>query len=214
MNEVRALICDMDGVLADTEPLFYLATCDALAPRVLTEDEYALFIGTRGLDEWLSATYDLPSDFLEVPVAPAYYEAITRGLPAFAGAVALLETAHARGLAVAVASTSSHTSIDLTLGAAGLRDYFPLVVSASDVAHGKPAPDIYLYTARLLGVPPESCIAIEDSLHGIVSASAAGMRVVQSRQAAFVTPPHPSAHAVIKTLEAFKRGWLDGEALG
>lgn len=214
MIEVRALICDMDGVLADTEPLFYAATRDAMAPRPFTEEEYGRFIGTHGLGEWLAATYGFAPDFLHIRVLPAYYNAIARGLPALAGAAALLEAAHARGLAVAVASTSSHASIDLTLRAAGLRHHFPLVVSASDVARGKPAPDIYLHTARLLGVPPEACIAIEDSVHGIIAASTAGMRVVQSRQATFVPPPHPSAHAVIATLEAFDHAWLDGEEVG
>lgn len=214
MATVRALICDMDGVLADTEPLFYVATRDAIAPHPLSEEEYARFIGTHGLDGWLTATYGLPPDFLDVRVMPAYYEAIARGLPALAGATALLDAARARGLAVAVASTSSHDSIDRTLRAAGLRDYFPLVVSASDVERGKPAPDIYLHTARLLDVPPEACLVIEDSVHGIIAASTAGMWVVQSRQATFVPPPHPSAHAVIESLEAFRHAWLDGEALG
>ena len=213
-HAVRALICDMDGVLADTEPLFYAATRDAIAPHPFTEADYARFIGTGGLEEWLTATYGLPPDLLHTRVMPAYHDAIDRGLPAMAGAAALLEAAHARGLAVAVASTSSHTSIDLTLRAAGLRHHFPLVVSASDVARGKPAPDIYLHTARLLGVPPAACLVVEDSVHGIIAAAAAGMRVVQSRQATFVPPPHPSAHAVIESLEAFRHGWLDGESLG
>ncbi len=214
MATVRALICDMDGVLADTEPLFYIATRDAIAPHALTEEVYARFIGTHGLDEWLTTTYGLAPDLLYTRVMPAYYEAIARGLPALAGATALLDAARARGLAVAVASTSSHDSIDRTLRAAGLREYFPVVVSATDVERGKPAPDIYLHTARLLDVPPEACLVIEDSVHGIIAASTAGMRVVQSRQATFVPPPHPSAHAVIETLEAFKHGWLDGEEIG
>ncbi len=211
---VRALIFDMDGVLADTEPLFYAATRDAMHPQPFSEEEYAQFIGTHGLEEWLTTTYGFAADFLTTRIAPAYYEALARGLPALEGAEALLEAAHARGLPVAVASTSSHDSIERTLSAAGLRHHFPLVVSASDVARGKPAPDIYLHTARLLDVPPDACIAIEDSVHGIVAAASAGMWVVQSRQATFVPPPHPSAHAVIEGLHAFNLGWLDGEALG
>ena len=214
MAEVRALIFDMDGVLADTEPIFYAATRDSIAPHPFTEAEYEQFIGTHGLEAWLTATYGFAPDFLRTRIMPVYYDAIARGLPALPGAAALIEAARARNLAVAVASTSSHDSIERTLRAAGLRGYFPLVVSASDVARGKPAPDIYLHTARLLGVAPEACIAIEDSVHGIVAASTAGMRVVQSRQATFVPPPHPSAHVVIETLEAFKHSWLDGGALG
>lgn len=214
MSKVRALIFDMDGVLADTEPLFYIATRDAMAPHPFTEAEYERFIGTHGLDEWLTATYGFAPDFLRTRIMPAYHDALARGLPALPGAAALLEAARARDIALAVASTSSHDSIERTLRAAGLRDYFPLVVSASDVARGKPAPDIYLHTAHLLGVPPDACIAVEDSVHGIVAAATAGMRVIQSRQATFVPPPHPSAHAVIQTLEAFNHAWLDGNDLG
>lgn len=212
-HTVRALIFDMDGVLADTEPMFYAATRDAMAPHAFTEAEYVRFIGTHGLEEWLTATYGFAHDFLHTRIVPAYHNAIGRGLPALAGAAELLEAAHARGLHVAIASTSSHESIEHTLRATGLRHHFPLVVSASDVEHGKPAPDIYLHTARVLGVAPEHCLVIEDSVHGIEAAATAGMRVVQSRQATFVPPPHASAHAVIESLEAFKHGWLDGEAL-
>lgn len=210
----RALIFDMDGVLADTEPVFYRATVDAIAPHVMTEETYTRFVGTGGFDEFLTEAYGLPPDFLTSRILPTYHDRLARGLDALDGALALIEAAGARGLHLAVASMSSHASIERTLRAAGLRDHFPLVVSASDVARGKPAPDIYLHTARVLGVSPEACIAIEDSPHGIVAAATAGMRVVQSRQATFIPPPHPSAHAVIEGLHAFDLAWLDGEAMG
>ena len=213
MSEVRALIFDMDGVLIDTEPLFFQATVEAIAPHPMTQKDYERFIGTDGLEEWLAETYGLPLDLIDTHIIPAYFETLDNGLPAFAGAEAVIEAAKARGLALAVASMSGHRSIELTLTSAGLRHYFPLVVSASDVGRGKPFPNIYLHTARVLGVPPETCLVIEDSVHGIEAAVAAGMRVIQSRQATFVPPPHPSAHAVIESLEAFNLAWLDGEAL-
>lgn len=213
MAEVRALIFDMDGVLADTEPLFYQATVAAIAPHPMTREDYERFIGTDGLEEWLAETYGLPLDLIDTHIIPAYFETLGNGLPAFAGAEAVIEAAKARGLALAVASMSGHRSIELTLTSAGLRHHFPLVVSASDVTRGKPFPDIYLHTARVLGVPPETCLVIEDSVHGIEAAVAAGMRVIQSRQATFVPLPHPSAHVVIESLEAFNLAWLDGEAL-
>ncbi|TAJ17889.1 MAG: HAD family phosphatase [Dehalococcoidia bacterium] len=209
-HEVRALIFDMDGVLADTEPLFYAATRDAMHPHPFTEAEYEQFIGTHGLEKWLTTNHGFAPDFLRTRILPTYHEMLERGLEAMAGAAGLLDAARARGLPVAVASASSHDSIERTLRAIGLRDHFPLVVSADDVARTKPAPDVYLHTARLLGVTPEMCLAIEDSVHGIVSASTAGMRVVQSRQATYVPPPHPAAHAVIESLEHFEHAWLDG----
>lgn len=211
---VRALIFDMDGVLADTEPIFFQATVAAITPHPMTREDYERFIGTDGLEEWLAETYGLPLDLIDTQIIPAYFEAIGQSLPAFPGAVEVIEAALARGLKIAVASMSGHRSIELTLTAAGLRHYFPLVVSSSDVGRGKPAPDIYLHTSRVLGVAPEHCLVIEDSVHGIEAALAAGMRVVQSRQATFVPPPQPNAHAVIESLEAFKHAWLDGDVLG
>ncbi len=213
MPAVRALIFDMDGVLADTEPLFFEATAAAIAPHRFTVDDYTRFIGTDGLEEWLAETFGLPLDLVDTRIIPAYFDRLTRGLPALPGAVEVIEAAQSRGIPLAVASQSGHRAIDLTLTAAGLRHHFPLVVSASDVGRGKPAPDIYLHTARVLGVPPEACLVIEDSAHGIEAASAAGMRVVQLRQATFVPPPHPLAHAVIETLKAFPVAWLDGTEL-
>jgi len=179
----------------------------------MTEETYARFIGTGGFEEFLTETYGLPPDFLAARILPAYHDRLARGLDALDGAGALIEAARTRGLRLAVASMSGHASIERTLRAAGLRHHFPLVVSASDVARGKPAPDIYLHAARLLDIPPGACIAVEDSVHGILAAAAAGMRVVQSRQATFVPPPHPSAHTVIETLEAFDHGWFDGERM-
>ncbi|MSP23255.1 MAG: HAD family phosphatase [Dehalococcoidia bacterium] len=213
-HTVRALIFDMDGVLADTEPIFFQATVAAITPHSMTLEDYERFIGTDGLEDWLAETYGLPLDLIDTHIILAYFETLGRGLPAFPGAVEVIEAASARGLAIAVASMSGHRAIELTLTATGLRHYFPLVVSASDVGRGKPAPDIYLHTARVLGVLPDHCLVIEDSVHGIEAALAAGMRVVQSRQATFVPPPHANAHAVIESLEGFNHAWLDGEALG
>ena len=77
-----------------------------------------------------------------------------------------------------LASSSNREIIDSVLDLAGLAAYFEATVSSEEVAHGKPAPDVYLEAARRLGVDPTSCAAIEDSHGGIRSAKAAGMRVI------------------------------------
>ena len=137
------------------------------------------------------------------------YEELTRGpLEALEGARELVEAVVARGLRVAVASQSSPRWVEATLRATGLNDLLTTVVTSSEVAHGKPSPDIYLYAAERVGVEPASCLAIEDSEPGVRSASAAGLAVVQTRQTATAAPPMPEAHAVIDTLRAFDLGWL------
>jgi HAD superfamily hydrolase (TIGR01509 family) len=80
--------------------------------------------------------------------------------------------------ALAVASGSERPVIETVLELDGLRRFFPVVVSAAEVARGKPAPDIFLRAAALLGVAPRECWVIEDSKPGVAAALAAGMRVI------------------------------------
>ena len=77
-----------------------------------------------------------------------------------------------------LASSSNRELIDLVLELSGLAACFRITVSSEEVARGKPAPDVYLEAARRLGVPPGACAAVEDSANGILSASAAGLRVI------------------------------------
>ena len=79
---------------------------------------------------------------------------------------------------VAVASSAHGDVIDSALAATGLADVFAVVVSSDEVTHGKPAPDVYLETARRLDVDPHTCLVVEDSLNGVRAAKAAGMTVV------------------------------------
>jgi beta-phosphoglucomutase-like phosphatase (HAD superfamily) len=115
---------------------------------------------------------------------------------------------HARGLPIAVASQSAPAWVRATLRACGLHRAFPVRITADDVPRAKPAPDIYLRAAAELGVDPSRCLAIEDSIPGVRSARAAGMRVVQTRQTAFAAPPQPGAF-VLQSLRAFNPHWLD-----
>jgi HAD superfamily hydrolase (TIGR01509 family) len=84
----------------------------------------------------------------------------------------------ARRWPLGLASSSNRPIIDLVLDLAGLHRFFKVTVSSEEVARGKPAPDVYLEAARRLGVDPTKTAAIEDSRNGILSAGAAGMRVI------------------------------------
>src|SRR5690606_13058541 len=115
-----------------------------------------------------------------------------------------------RDVPVAVASMSKRAWVEPTLDAIGMRDLFPLVVTHDEVGNPKPDPEVYLQAAALLGVAPEECIAVEDSAHGIASAAAAGMWVVQLRQSTIASEPHPAAHAVIDSFRDFDLRWVEG----
>jgi len=98
-------------------------------------------------------------------------------LPLIPGAVEAVERLASR-FPLGLASSSNRELIDTALEVSGLAPFFSATVSSEEVAHGKPAPDVYLETARRLGVDASSCCAVEDSHGGIRSAKSAGMRVV------------------------------------
>lgn len=121
---------------------------------------------------------DLPESAIERAIVDAVVARYRQeGAPRIDGAVETVRRIGAE-LPVAVASSAHADVIAATLEATGLTDIFAVVVSSDEVAHGKPAPDVYLETARRLGLAPEACLVVEDSLNGVRAAKAAGMTVV------------------------------------
>ena len=116
-------------------------------------------------------------DAINAEVVRRMLAAYRNRLPLFAGAADAVRRLAAR-FPLGLASSSNRELIDTVLDVAGLAPLFAATVSSEEVAHGKPAPDVYLETARRLRVAPERCAAIEDSHGGIRSAKNAGMRVV------------------------------------
>jgi HAD superfamily hydrolase (TIGR01509 family) len=105
----------------------------------------------------------------------------------------------ARGVAIAVASSSPRARLDRTLARAGLAEAFAVTVAGDEVARGKPAPDMFLAAAERLGVAPERCAVIEDSAPGVAAGLAAGMRTVGvARDGAALG----DAHVVLERLSA------------
>lgn len=207
---IAAVICDLDGTLVDSERIYMAATRVVIAPATMSDATYEGWIGRGGFSAWAEATYGIPADEFRTRVLAEFVLEMERdATPAIDGASALLERFTARGLPLAVASQSSHPLIEASLRASRLAHHFTAVVSVQDVGNvGKPAPDVYLHAARRLGVAPEACLAIEDSVVGVQSALAAGMRVVQSRGTSFPAPPQPGVHAIIESLHHFDLDWL------
>ena len=116
-------------------------------------------------------------------------------LPLLPGAVDSVRLMGSR-FTLGLASSAPRSLIATVLDASGLRPAFAAVRSTEEEARGKPAPDVYLTVAGLLGVPPESCAAIEDSSNGLRSAAAAGMAVIAVPRPEY--PPSPDALAVAR----------------
>lgn len=201
----EALIFDLDGVLVDSEPVHWRASHRLFAPHQLTMEEYEPFVGLaiEPYMTWAREHFDLDAtveELIEHYAAAVTAEIESGPIPPLDGAHELIAAARERGLRVGLASQSIASWVRATLRAASLDGSFDVVVTGGDVDRAKPAPDIYLHTARLLGVAPEVCLAIEDSRAGVQSAAAAGMLVVQSRQASSAAPPQSAAHVVVGSL--------------
>lgn len=179
-----AVIFDCDGTLVDSMPAHFEAWCEALsihgAGGIFKEDVFFAMGGrpTRDIVVELNDEYDLKLD--PEAVAFAKREAFLKRI----GNVSLIDEVidFARGLRgkipMAVASGGSRRVVEKTLHAVGISDWFDEVVTADDVEHGKPAPDIFLRAASLLEVDPERCLALDDAPAGILSARRAGMQVI------------------------------------
>jgi HAD superfamily hydrolase (TIGR01509 family) len=205
----------MDGVLADSEPVYYQAVNIVLGPigkQITTEQQRAL-MGHSIEDTWhyLARELDL-GDSIE-PYVAAYDRELRRLLAQvhepLPGVIELVDVLKSRGVPVAIASSSLPSWVDALLGGLGMSDSFDALVSASMVENPKPAPDVYLLAAERLGVQPERCIALEDTPTGLASARAAAMLAVQVNAASTAFPPLPEADLVLASLKDFDLSLLD-----
>jgi beta-phosphoglucomutase len=205
----------MDGVLADSEPVYYTAMQNVLGPLGLeiSDEHQRNVMGTSIENTWryLSETFRL-----EGPLGPYVeeYDLQLRRLLAqvhepLPGVRELIAALKQRNVPVAVASSSIPEWIDALLGGLGLRDAFEAAVSAREAGASKPAPDVYLLVAARLNTNPTRCIAIEDTPTGLASAKAAGMFVVQTRSASSAFPPLEGADLVLNSLKDFPLSLLD-----
>lgn len=180
----RAVIFDMDGLLIDSERAILDCWRETAAAQSLDLDD-SLWLSMVGLHE--AGCAELLERLLGVEGAERlnaqckldYDRKVERGLPLKAGARELLQDLSDRDVPMAVATSTCGERARLKLARSGIERYFRHVVTSSDVVHAKPEPDIYLLAAQRLGIPPEECIALEDSEFGVRAAAAAGMRVIQ-----------------------------------
>ena len=182
MAVISTVIFDLDGLLADTEPLHCAAWRRTLADIGvdLSEAEFC--------DHWIRAGLEI-SDFVrrrELEHDPEvlrsaklalYTHMLGSSLRPMPGAVELVTALHGRKR-LALASSSFATSVNLILERLDVAHYFETVATHETVARLKPHPDVFLHVAERLGVPPSACVVLEDAEKGVLAARAAGMKVV------------------------------------
>jgi HAD superfamily hydrolase (TIGR01509 family) len=199
---IDAVVFDMDGVLIASEEVW-----DAVREVYVRERggrydaEIQRAMMGMSSPEWsryLHETAGVPGapDAINEEVVRRMLEAYRDHLPLIDGAVDAVRRLAAR-YRLGLASSSNRPIIDAVLDVAGIADCFAATVSSEEVAHGKPAPDVYLEAARRLDVEPARCAAIEDSHGGIRSARAAGMRVI-----AIPNPTYPPDEASLAQADA------------
>ena len=187
---VGALILDMDGVLADTEPLHVGAwdiTLQGVASSLTgaapsaSEMRQARVrmtgMSTPEIAEGMVRLFNLsvtPEELL-VRKTRIFRSMVNGSLAAFPGLHQ--ELARWRNTPLGLATSSARQEAELILDHLGFRGFFDPVITCTDVQKAKPAPDCYLLAAERLGKPPGDCVVIEDSAHGISAALNAGMRV-------------------------------------
>jgi HAD superfamily hydrolase (TIGR01509 family) len=195
---IRAVVFDLDGVLLQSEEVW-----DEVRERFVRDRggrydaEIQRAMMGMSSTEWsrflheTAGVADAP-DAINDEVVRRMLEAYTDHLPLIDGAVDAVQRL-ARDFTLALASSSNRPLIDAVLRTAHLEQYFAATVSSEEVAHGKPAPDVYLEASRRLDVPPDQCTAVEDSHGGIRSARSAGMRVI-----AIPNPSYPPDEASLE----------------
>lgn len=197
----QAVIFDMDGVLTDSEPLINEAAVAMFRERGIEvhPDDFLPFVGT-GENRYIGGVAEQHHVKLDLEEAKhrtyeIYLKLVPTKLRAFPGATEKALELRKHGLKLAVASSADLIKIEANLDKIGLpTSWWDAVVSAEDVVHKKPAPDIFLAAARKLSVPPSDCVVIEDAVNGVQAALAAGMRCIA------VTQTFPAAALASATL--------------
>ncbi len=207
-----AVIFDLDGVLVDSEIWWdeVRAAYASQRGRRWTEDDRVAVMGqnSRQWARTMRTRLDVPD--AEADIERSVVEAIVEryrreGAPVIEGAVEVIRRLEGR-LPIAVASSAHREVIDVALDALDLGTAFDVVVSSDEVAHGKPAPDVYLEAARRLGIPPAACLVVEDSRNGVLAGIAAGMTVALVPNASI--PPAAGAREAASVVHATLSGIL------
>lgn len=181
MKRLPGVIFDLDGLLVDSEPLQAKSFNLVLAKYGihLEEEDFAELVGIQTIDNFrlLRRRHGIPESVESLMTAKdlVYHGLVEAELRPCPGARELVLEIHAVGAPLAVASSSPRKDVEMSLAAVALSHCFPVVVTATDVARTKPAPDLYLLASTRLGIPPSRCIALEDSAAGLQAAVAAGM---------------------------------------
>ena len=180
---IKAIFWDNDGVLVDTERLYFEATRDVLASAgvELTEEQYIQFFLVEGRGAWhlAEALGAGAAEIVRLKDArnALYSRRLAEQSRLIPGVTDVLQALHGRYV-MGVVTSSRKDHFDVIHRSTGLMKYFDFVLALGDYARAKPQPDPYARAVERSGLPPEACVAIEDSERGLESATRAGIRCI------------------------------------
>jgi HAD superfamily hydrolase (TIGR01509 family) len=184
MSKLEAILFDMDGTLMDSEPLWLKADLAMIAAHggFMSEEEHDLYIGMGAVTflpmikekYGIEASYEELREFQE----RTYLEIARSEICLFPQMITLAQWAIENHIPVGIASGSTNDIIDEMCSITGIRELFPVRVSAQEVEEGKPEPHVFLEAASRLQARPEACLVVEDSPVGVEAAYRAGMRTI------------------------------------
>ena len=205
-NRLEAVLWDMDGVIADTADYHYQAWKDVFGERGVTfsKADFMRHFGRRhdtivkfALGDSLSREEAIA---LSSKKQAIYRQRIAENIIPLPGAIALIKSLKKHGVKSAIGSSAVPENIDIIIRGLGIENDFQAIAWGTEVAEGKPSPEIFLLAAKKLGVPAGNCVVIEDAIAGVTAAKRAGMKCIA------VTNSHPrkslaNADLVVDTLE-------------
>ncbi|NJL04781.1 MAG: HAD family phosphatase [Chloroflexaceae bacterium] len=191
VQPVQALILDMDGVLVDSEQA-HMDALNMILTRPTSPAEFAALVGLGAADTWawLHAHHftAAPLDQFLAEYDTAIVRRLAQSVPLVEGIEQVIHAATAARLPLALATSSRRVWMEATLRGSQLTHIpFQAIVCGDEVAHPKPAPDVFLRAAALLRVAPAACLVIEDTPTGVQAARSAGMPVI-ARRSAWIDP--------------------------
>ena len=183
-GKLRAVLWDLDGVIADTGRYHYRAWQEIFTPMGIdfTEEHFIKHFGQRNdtiiRDSVGRVISQEELEDIAVRKEKAYRRLVAHNIRALPGSIDLLKELEKNGIPSAIASSAPPENVNVIINGLGIEGLFQAIACGREVTEGKPSPQIFLKAAEKLGVSPPDCVVIEDAVAGVTGAKRAGMKCV------------------------------------